>query len=338
MLIGAAGDDGRFVPNKGMVNNLAWSIDVRQADASVPADKERILAEIEANEGGFGAIDRLAIGAISGAAHAMDQPAVLAAVGGDESPLAALQSEEALGEATRGAAAAGFLEPLRALLARGAPVESATSGGRTPLILACQGGHERCARALLEAGAQIDYQRNTGSTALMIACEHGHELCARALLEAGADKEKANNKGWTPLMKACSSGHDLCARALLEAKAAIDSQNNEGVTALMLSCHYGHEPCARALLEAGASKDIKNSAGDTAATQVQQALAGAHVGVRCDRSGMNPIVGNRYTLQGEDLCESEFQKLTSQEQREWECIPPLTPPASLSVIAVLLAA
>ena len=92
------------------------------------------------------------------------------------------------------------------------------------------------------------------------------------------------------------------------------------------------------LLEAGASKDMKNSAGDTAATLVQQALAGAHIGIFCDRSGMNPIVGNRYTLQGEDLCESEFQKLTSQEQRKWKCIPPLTPSASFSVIAVLLAA
>ena len=49
MLIGAAGDDGRFVPNTGMINNLSFSIDVRQAEASVPADKERILAEIEAS-------------------------------------------------------------------------------------------------------------------------------------------------------------------------------------------------------------------------------------------------------------------------------------------------
>ena len=74
MLIGAAGDNGRFVPNKGMVNNLVFSIDVRQAEASVPADKERILAEIEASEGGFGAVDRLAIGAATGAEFHWDRP------------------------------------------------------------------------------------------------------------------------------------------------------------------------------------------------------------------------------------------------------------------------
>ena len=67
-------------------------------------------------------------------------------------------------------------------------------------------------------------------------------------------------------------------------------------------------------------------------------MAGAHMGIICDRSGMSPIVGNRYTLLEEDLCESEFLKLTSEEQCEWECIPPLTPSASFGAIAALLGA
>ena len=111
-----------------------------------------------------------------------------------------------------------------------------------------------------------------------------------------------------------------------------------GKTALIWAAYGGHDLCARALLKTGASKDIKNSTGDTAATLVQKLLAGAHANVFCDRSGMYPIVGNRYTLQGEDLCESEFQKLTPQEQRKWKCIPPLTPSADLSTLAALLAA
>ena len=129
---------------------------MRLAEASVPADKERILKEIEASDGGYGALNRMGIGAISGALYAMHQRALLKAVAGDAAPLAALQSTEELGEAMRGAAAAGFLEPLRALLARKVSVESATGDGRTPLLLACQGGHEHCARALLEAGARKD--------------------------------------------------------------------------------------------------------------------------------------------------------------------------------------
>jgi hypothetical protein len=145
MLIGAAGADGSFVSEGGMGNNLVASMDVRLAEASVPADKERILKEIEASEGGYGALNRMGIGSISGALYAMDQRALLKAVAGDAAPLAALQSTKELDEAMRGAAAAGFLEPLLALLARKVSVESATGDGRTPLLLACQGGHEHCA-------------------------------------------------------------------------------------------------------------------------------------------------------------------------------------------------
>ena len=127
----------------------------------------------------------------------------------------------------------------------------------------------------------------------------------RALLEAGSDPNKAEEDGWTALMFAAKNCHDLCARALLEA---------------------------------GAQQDIKNSKGDTALSMVQKGLAGAHLGVYCDRSGMGPIVGNRYTLNGEDLCEAEFQKLTPQEQRQWDCIPPLTPSANLRAVALFLGA
>ena len=55
----------------------------------------------------------------------------------------------------------------------------ATSDGRTPLILACRGGHERCARALLEKGARKDVRTDRGSTALSLAQKNGHNaVCA----------------------------------------------------------------------------------------------------------------------------------------------------------------
>ena len=95
------------------------------------------------------------------------------------------------------------------------------------------------------------------------------------------------------------------------------------------------EQVARELLKEGAQKDIKNSSGDTALLLVQKGLAGAHLGICCDRSGMHPIVGNRYTLNGEDLCESEFHKLTPEDQRQWKCIPPLAASANLLGIAAL---
>merc|ERR1719440_934612 len=53
------------------------------------------------------------------------------------------------------------------------------------------------------------------------------------------------------------------------------------------------------------------------------AAEGVHYGVTCDRSGMSPIVGNRYNLFGQnyDLCEAEFAKLDPQEQRLYVKIP-----------------
>merc|ERR1719502_1626120 len=46
------------------------------------------------------------------------------------------------------------------------------------------------------------------------------------------------------------------------------------------------------------------------------ATVGVHDGVTCDKSGMCPIVGNRYHLVGHnyDLCEAEFLKLSDKEK------------------------
>ena len=47
MLIGEGDGVGRFVPNTAMMDNLAVSIDARQASASVEADRVRLLQMVE---------------------------------------------------------------------------------------------------------------------------------------------------------------------------------------------------------------------------------------------------------------------------------------------------
>uniref|UniRef100_A0A7S2GEM6 Uncharacterized protein n=1 Tax=Haptolina brevifila TaxID=156173 RepID=A0A7S2GEM6_9EUKA len=51
---------------------------------------------------------------------------------------------------------------------------------------------------------------------------------------------------------------------------------------------------------------------------------GYHPGVTCDRSGQNPIVGNRYKLRDEnyDVCKAEFERMPAEEQEEYTRIPP----------------
>jgi TPR repeat protein len=47
-----------------------------------------------------------------------------------------------------------------------------------------------------------------------------------------------------------------------------------------------------------------------------------HHGIRCDASGMFPILGTRWHKVGEDfdLCEAEYQKLTESEQNKFELV------------------
>ena len=51
---------------------------------------------------------------------------------------------------------------------------------------------------------------------------------------------------------------------------------------------------------------------------------GVHVGVRCDASGVQPIVGTRYHMprRGIDLCETEYMKLGPDQKREFITVPP----------------
>merc|ERR1719502_721686 len=66
------------------------------------------------------------------------------------------------------------------------------------------------------------------------------------------------------------------------------------------------------------------SAADVAAAALKSGLEGFHPGVTCDRTGMCPIVGNRYHLNGHDydLCEEEFNKLRDDEKALYSVLPP----------------
>jgi len=61
---------------------------------------------------------------------------------------------------------------------------------------------------------------------------------------------------------------------------------------------------------------------------------GVHVGVTCDRSGMSPIVGDRYHLVGHDydLCQAEYDKVSAEEKALYRKIPPPTAGANINGI------
>jgi ankyrin repeat protein len=55
--------------------------------------------------------------------------------------------------------------------------------GHTPLLLACQHGHQGCVQVLLALGADVSKRDDEHRTALMLAAANGHAAVMRILLE-----------------------------------------------------------------------------------------------------------------------------------------------------------
>jgi len=60
----------------------------------------------------------------------------------------------------------------------------------------------------------------------------------------------------------------------------------------------------------------------TAPSRPRQPNTNIHAGVTCDASGMSPITGDRWKKidNNYDLCDAEFQKLSSEEQSNFVCL------------------
>eukprot|EP01051_Picozoa_sp_SAG22_P009265 SAG22_NODE_761_length_7410_cov_16.687868_6_plen_127_part_01 len=127
MFCGSAECDGRsghhkFVDDFESLQRLEWMVDVLKTEASDAADKERILGEVEAAEGGAQALNEHVSAAISGAVAASFEmraaptagPAIQAALCGEPEQLAGIPAAE-LAAAVRVAAALDAVGPLRGL-------------------------------------------------------------------------------------------------------------------------------------------------------------------------------------------------------------------------------
>jgi ankyrin repeat protein len=98
-----------------------------------------------------------------------------------------------LGMATAGentalfrAAMNGRIECVKALLAKGAEVNTKGHGGFTPLITAAHQGETDIVKTLLAHGADVNARGDLGDTALSRATDIGHTQIITILKEAGA--------------------------------------------------------------------------------------------------------------------------------------------------------
>jgi hypothetical protein len=197
-----------------MLLNFSNMVDVKKAECTVQADKERELALVDATE--VNAQVRAALSAAMAAVQA-DVPELYAYQCGEPEALAAVAPERRL-TVLEAASAAGLVAVV-AELADQVYLKGDNEGADYPfypLFIAASNGHLTVVRTLLVAGAQVDKASNNSYTSLIISSFNGFLNVVRALVAAGADANRSTEAGWSPLFVAAKRGHLATVAFLLE--------------------------------------------------------------------------------------------------------------------------
>lgn len=164
----------------------------------------------------------------------------------------------------------GHLALARELAGRGASLAKADRNGETPLLLASRSGNLEMLSLLLDRGAPVDAANKSRATPLMLAARAGsREICER-LLAAGADSSLRDAAGLRAGDHAASNGHpDLARRLGVDVKSASAgpvraSSLDAGLTPLMIAAENGNLAQLKQRLEAGDDANAANAEGMTA--------------------------------------------------------------------------
>ncbi len=152
------------------------------------------------------------------------------------------------------AAMRGEVAAVRALLQKGADVNSAQGDGMTALHWAAALGDQELASLLLASGAKPGAETRIGRyRPLHIAAKGGHHLVVRSLVDARADVSAATTTGATPLHFAAASGSSETVSILLDSSADVNVREPAwGQTPLMFAAASGRTAAVRVLLARGA--------------------------------------------------------------------------------------
>ncbi|KAG9329486.1 hypothetical protein JZ751_004495 [Albula glossodonta] len=119
-------------------------------------------------------------------------------------------------------------------------------------------GRDEIVRALINKGAQINSVNHNGCTPLHYAASKDRYEIAVMLLENGADPNVTDKLESTPLHRASAKGNYRLIQLLLSQSASTNIQDSEGNTALHLACDEERVEVAKLLVEHGASIYIEN--------------------------------------------------------------------------------
>jgi ankyrin repeat protein len=171
-----------------------------------------------------------------------------------------------LGKSTLiGAAKAGDVAAVRALVGRRVDVNAAEPDGSTALHWAAETGNTAIADLLIAAGANINATTRFKVTPLSLAAANGHAGVIERLIKAGADPNGTSREGQTALMSAARNGKLDALRVLLRSGAKVNAvEPFKGQTALMWAAGLGNTDAAALLVEFGADLKLKSKGGFTA--------------------------------------------------------------------------
>uniref|UniRef100_A0A4W3IVU5 Uncharacterized protein n=1 Tax=Callorhinchus milii TaxID=7868 RepID=A0A4W3IVU5_CALMI len=160
------------------------------------------------------------------------------------------------------AASAGDVAKLRQLIKKH-DINQLDKENRTPLHLACAGGHAESVAFLVENKSKLNICDNDNRSPLMKAVQCQQERCALILLDHDADPNLVDINDNTAMHLAALIPNISVAIHLLEHEARIDIRNKEGFTPLLLAVNENHQEMVEFLLKEGANINAKDLAGRT---------------------------------------------------------------------------
>ena len=125
------------------------------------------------------------------------------------------------------------------------------NNGETLLHYAAQDDNDVIIEKLLCLGLDIDSRSSKGATPLMIAACRGRLDAFSVLTERKSDPTLKNNNGETLLHYAAQGDNDVIIEKLLSLGLDIDSRRSDGLTPLRLATIQGNDKAANYFLKRG---------------------------------------------------------------------------------------
>ena len=155
----------------------------------------------------------------------------------------------------------GKLHAVKWFLEKGATVACENNVGWNTLHYAAQGGDTDIISLIHTHLPNIESKTSNGFTPLMVAALHGELLAVKWFLEKGATVACKDYRGWNTLHRAAEGGDTDIISLIHTHLPNIDSKTGEGDTPLMLAASCGKLHAVKWFLEKGATVACENNVG-----------------------------------------------------------------------------